>query len=98
MVDLAFIRKVRTQFVYLTATLPPALYADFENQNHLVNPKIIRAPANRLNLSYVVIRVPGPSLSRGRHFRQTFCARRHFRLHAAGERNDVAIGHLSRFC
>jgi hypothetical protein len=30
------------------------------------------------------------SLSRGRHFRQTFCARRHFRLHTAGERHDVA--------
>jgi Orsellinic acid/F9775 biosynthesis cluster protein D/Helicase conserved C-terminal domain len=60
MVDLASIRKVRTQFVYLTATLPPALHADFDGQNHLVHPKVIRASANRPNLSYVVVRVPGP--------------------------------------
>ncbi len=60
MVDLALIRGVRTQFVYLTATLPPALQAQFELQNNLVNPKIIRASTNRRNLSYAVERVAGP--------------------------------------
>ncbi|KFZ20411.1 hypothetical protein V501_00159 [Pseudogymnoascus sp. VKM F-4519 (FW-2642)] len=60
MVDLALIRGVRTQFVYLTATLPPTLQAQFELQNNLVNPKIIRASTNRRNLLYMVERVAGP--------------------------------------
>lgn len=59
MVDLALIRGVRTQFVYLTATLPPTLQAWFELQNNLVNPKIIRASTNRRNLFYMVERVAG---------------------------------------
>ena len=59
MVDLALIRGVQTQFVYLTATLPPSLQAQFELQNNLVNPKVIRASTNRRNLSYVVERVAG---------------------------------------
>jgi len=60
MVDLALIRGVRTQFVYLTATLPPTIQAQFELQNNLVNPKIIRASTNRRNLFYMVERVSGP--------------------------------------
>jgi superfamily II DNA or RNA helicase len=60
MVDLALIRSVRTQFVYLTATLPPAMQAGFEEQNHLVSPKVIRASTNRRNLFYRVQRAPGP--------------------------------------
>ena len=56
MVDLAVIRSLRTQFVYLTATLPPAIQAEFEEQNHLLNPKVIRASSNRPNLFYVVRR------------------------------------------
>lgn len=60
MVDLALIRGVRTQFVYLTATLPPSLQAQFELQNNLVNPRIIRASTNRRNLFYMVERVAGP--------------------------------------
>ena len=59
MVDLAAIRDVRTQFVYLTATMPPTLQATFEEQNHLVHPKVIRASTNRRNLFYMVERVPG---------------------------------------
>ncbi|KAJ9654637.1 hypothetical protein H2201_008965 [Coniosporium apollinis] len=54
MVDLAVIRSLRTQFVYLTATLPPAMQAEFEEQNHLLNPKVIRASSNRPNLFYIV--------------------------------------------
>ena len=57
MVDLALIRGVRTQFVYLTATLPPALQAQFKLQNNLVDPKIIHASTNQRNLSYAVERV-----------------------------------------
>ncbi|KAH6661672.1 P-loop containing nucleoside triphosphate hydrolase protein [Halenospora varia] len=34
-VDLALIRNVRTQFVYLTATLPPTMQAMFIEQNNL---------------------------------------------------------------
>jgi hypothetical protein len=60
MVDLALIRGVRTQFVYLTATLPPTLQARFELQNNLINPKIVRASTNRRNLFYMVERVTGP--------------------------------------
>jgi superfamily II DNA helicase RecQ len=54
MVDLALIRGVRTQFVYLTATLPPAMQATFETQNHLANSKVVRASTNRRNLFYLV--------------------------------------------
>ena len=59
MVDLALIRNVRTQFVYLTATLPPTIQATFEEQNNLVNPKVIRASTNRRNLFYMVQRATG---------------------------------------
>ena len=67
MVDLALIRGVRTQFVYLTATLPPTLQAQFEVQNNLINPKIIRASTNRRNLFYMIERVtePGRLLEEG---------------------------------
>jgi len=54
LVDLALIRNVRTQFVYLTATLPPTIQATFEEQNNLVNPKVIRVSTNRRNLFYLV--------------------------------------------
>lgn len=40
MVDLTFIRSLRTQFVYLTATLPPSMQAEFEERNFLVRPKV----------------------------------------------------------
>ncbi|HEY0934969.1 MAG TPA: DEAD/DEAH box helicase, partial [Trebonia sp.] len=60
MVDLALIRSGRTQFVYLTATLPPTMQAVFEEQNNLVNPKVIWALTNRRNLFYMVQRAAGP--------------------------------------
>jgi superfamily II DNA or RNA helicase len=59
MVDLALIRNARTQFVYLTATLPPTIQATFEEQNNLVNPKVIRASTNRRNLFYLVQQATG---------------------------------------
>jgi hypothetical protein len=54
MADLALIRNVHTQFVYLMATLPPIMQAMFKEQNNLVNPKVIRALMNRQNLFYMV--------------------------------------------
>lgn len=45
---------LRTQFVYLTATLPPSMQAYFEERNYLHHPRIIRAPSNRPNIFYMV--------------------------------------------
>jgi superfamily II DNA helicase RecQ len=53
-VDLVTIRSLRTQFVYLTATLPPSMQAEFEERNHLLRPKVIRASSNRPNIFYMV--------------------------------------------
>ena len=55
-VDLVAIRKLRTQFVYLTATLPPSMQVEFEERNHLLHPKVIRASSNRPNIFYIVRR------------------------------------------
>jgi len=57
MIDLTTIRTLRTQFVYLTATLPPSLQAEFEDRNHLLHPKVIRASSNRSNIFYMVRKV-----------------------------------------
>ncbi|KAK6414097.1 hypothetical protein LTR95_017782, partial [Oleoguttula sp. CCFEE 5521] len=54
MVDLTYIRSLRTQFVYLTATLPPSMQAEFQERNFLVRSRVIRASNNRPNLFYVV--------------------------------------------
>ncbi len=45
-VDLALIREVCTQFVYLTATLLSTLQARFKLQNNLINLKIVCASTN----------------------------------------------------
>lgn len=55
-VDLVAIRSLRTQFVYLTATLPPSMQTEFEERNHLLRPKVIRASSNRPNIFYMVCR------------------------------------------
>jgi superfamily II DNA helicase RecQ len=55
-VDLVAIRSLRTQFVYLTATLPLSMQAEFEERNHLLRPKVIRASSNRPNIFYMVRR------------------------------------------
>jgi superfamily II DNA helicase RecQ len=56
-VDLTNIRSLRTQFVYLTATLPPSMQREFEERNHLFRPTTIRASANRSNIFYMVRKV-----------------------------------------
>ena len=53
-IELAVIRSLRTQFVYLTATLPPSMQAEFEERNHLMRPVIIRSSSNRPNIFYMV--------------------------------------------
>jgi superfamily II DNA helicase RecQ len=60
MFDLPVIRGLRTQFVYLTATLPPTMQAEFEERNHLQSPKSIRASSNRPNLFFMVRTAEGP--------------------------------------
>lgn len=56
-VDLTLIRRLRTQFVYLTATLPPSMYAESEERNCLVHPKVIRAFSNWPILLYMVRKI-----------------------------------------
>ena len=53
-VDVTDIRELRTQFVYLTATLPPSMNSEFEERNHLLHPKVLRASGNRPNIFYKV--------------------------------------------
>jgi hypothetical protein len=45
-VELTTIWSLRTQFVYLTATLLPLMRAEFEERNYLYYPKVIRASSN----------------------------------------------------
>ena len=56
-VELTAIRSLRTQFVYLTATLPPSMRAEFEERNYLHHSKVIRASSNRPNIFYMVRKV-----------------------------------------
>ncbi|KAK0924951.1 hypothetical protein LTR29_018106 [Friedmanniomyces endolithicus] len=56
-VDVTLIRSLPTQFVYLTATLPPSMYAEFEERNYLLHPKVIRASSNRPNFFYMVRKI-----------------------------------------
>jgi superfamily II DNA helicase RecQ len=56
-VELTTIRSLRTQFVYLTATLPPSMRAEFEERNYLYHPTVIRASSNRSNIFYMVRKI-----------------------------------------
>ena len=49
-----YIRQVRTQTVWLTATLPPVMQEEFIEYNKLVRPQIIRESTNRPNIQYLV--------------------------------------------
>jgi superfamily II DNA helicase RecQ len=53
-IELIAIRSLRTQFVYLTATLLLSIRAEFEERNYLYDPIVIRAPSNRPNIFYIV--------------------------------------------
>jgi len=52
MSKLGCIRTLHTRFVYLTATLPPAIEPDFRRQNFLRAAKIVRASADRSEMIY----------------------------------------------
>lgn len=52
--ELTATRSLRTRFVYLTATLPPSMRAEFEERNYLHHPTVIRASSNRPNILYMV--------------------------------------------
>jgi superfamily II DNA helicase RecQ len=56
-VELTTIRSLRTQFVYLIATLLPSIRIEFEERNYLHHPKVIRASSNRPNIFYIVRKV-----------------------------------------
>jgi superfamily II DNA helicase RecQ len=54
-----YVRQVKTQMVWLTATLPPTMQDDFIEHNKLVHPRIIRESTNRPNLKYMISRHTG---------------------------------------
>lgn len=56
-VELRQIRSLRTQFVYLTATLLPSMQAEIEERNLLHHPTVVRASTNRPNMFYTVQQV-----------------------------------------
>jgi superfamily II DNA helicase RecQ len=56
-IELTAIQSLRTQFVYLMATLPPSIRVEFEERNYLYHPTVIRAPSNRPNIFYIVRKI-----------------------------------------
>ena len=54
-----YVRQIRTQTVWMTATLPPVMQEQFLEHNKLVKPRIIRESTNRPNIRYVVTREKG---------------------------------------
>ena len=54
--DLAYLRRLRTQFVYLTATLPPTMQAALCELHLLTCPTVIRASSDRANIEYKVVK------------------------------------------
>lgn len=55
----SFVRQVRTQTVWMTATLPPAMEGAFIKRNMLVRPCIVRESTNRANIAYRTERYQG---------------------------------------
>ncbi|OAQ57815.2 DEAD/DEAH box helicase domain-containing protein [Pochonia chlamydosporia 170] len=56
----SYVRRVRTQTVWLTATLPPDFEASFIQHNRLLQPRIVRESTNRPNIQYSIQRIKGP--------------------------------------
>ncbi|KAL6359113.1 hypothetical protein LRP88_09313 [Fusarium phalaenopsidis] len=54
-----YVRRVQTQTVWLTATLPPDYQELFMEHNKLVRPHIVRESTNRPNIRYIVRRERG---------------------------------------
>jgi len=61
LVEVTALRSLRTQFVYLTATLPPSMLSEFEDRNYLHRPTVIRASSNRPNIMYMVEKTKSPT-------------------------------------
>jgi hypothetical protein len=57
-----YVRQIRTQTVWLTATLPPVMEEEFVEHNKLVRPRIIRESTNRPNIKYMVSLETGPGM------------------------------------
>jgi superfamily II DNA helicase RecQ len=57
-----YVRQIRTQTVWLTATLPPVIQEEFIEHNKLVRPRIIRESTNRPNIKYIVSLETGTSM------------------------------------
>jgi len=55
-----YVRQVRAQTVWLTATLPPVMQEEFIEHNKLVRPRVIRESTNRPNIKYMVSFETGP--------------------------------------
>ncbi|KAH7385148.1 P-loop containing nucleoside triphosphate hydrolase protein [Cadophora sp. MPI-SDFR-AT-0126] len=55
-----YVRQIRTQTVWLTATLPPVMQEEFIEHNKLVKPRVIRESTNRPNIKYMVSLETGP--------------------------------------
>jgi superfamily II DNA helicase RecQ len=62
-IELIAIRSLRTQFVYLIATLLLLMRAEFEDRNYLYHPIVIRAPSNRPNIFYIMRKVDASARS-----------------------------------
>jgi superfamily II DNA helicase RecQ len=56
-IELTTIWSLRTQFVHLTATLPPSIRAEFKERNYLYYPIVIRISSNRSNIFYIVRKI-----------------------------------------
>lgn len=56
MVNLANLRELSTQFVYLTATLPILMEDEFKKQQYITNARVVRASVDRPNIKYDVVR------------------------------------------
>ncbi|ELR07739.1 hypothetical protein GMDG_08536 [Pseudogymnoascus destructans 20631-21] len=59
-----YVRQIRTQTIWLTATLPPAMEEEFVQLNKLVRPAIIRESTNRPNIQYLVDTAEGDIFDR----------------------------------
>ncbi|KAH8749802.1 hypothetical protein BGZ57DRAFT_968235 [Hyaloscypha finlandica] len=55
-----YVRQIRTQIVWLIATLPPVMQEEFIEHNKLVKPRVIRESTNRPNIKYIVSLETGP--------------------------------------
>jgi superfamily II DNA helicase RecQ len=75
-----YVRQVRTQTVWLTATLPPVMQEEFIKHNKLVQPRIIRESTNRPNIKYLVSLEAGSGtlIERAADLVQECCLKREF--------------------